>query len=66
MRPKAPVRSGHKTPAATAPSKVESAPGQPPAASPSAQQGWQRVWKWADTGSSPMGEPRLGLARLVQ
>jgi len=60
MKPKAPVRPGHKAPPPQSPAK-----NAPPSSSPT-QPGWQRVWKWADTGSEPMGQPRLGLARLVQ
>ena len=61
--PPAPKKKGPPAP----PSKA-GPPSAPAAQSPPPQsqgQGWQRAWKWSDNGTSPNGQPRLGLARLM-
>ena len=60
----APKKKGPPAPPAKAgpPSAPAAQQSQPPQ---SQGQGWQRAWKWSDNGTSPNGQPRLGLARLM-
>ena len=61
--PPAPKKKGPPAPPSKAgPPSAPAAQSQPPR---SQGQGWQRAWKWSDNGTSPNGQPRLGLARLM-